>query len=84
MILNLDREPLGAGNEARPFGDCPALHHPIELEAQIVMKPTRGVLLNDVLVAFATTDAPSWLGSQVKFSLPMIDFKAQDAPLGMP
>ena len=82
VIFDLYRKPLGAGNEARPFGDRPALHHPTEFEAQIVMQPTRGVLLEDVLVAFATIEAPAWLGGQVKFSLPMVNFKAQDAPLG--
>jgi hypothetical protein len=82
VIFDLYRKPLGAGNEARPFGDRPALHHPTEFEAQIVMQPTRGVLLEDVLVAFGTIEAPAWLGGQVKFSLPMVNFKAQDAPLG--
>jgi hypothetical protein len=82
VILNLDREPPGAGNEARPFGDRPALHHPVELEPQIVMQLPRGVLLNDVLVTLATTEAPARLGRQVKLSLPMVDFKAQDTLSG--
>lgn len=45
------------------------------------MKPAGGVLLNDVLVAFATAELPARLGGQVKFSLSMIGLQAQNAPL---
>jgi hypothetical protein len=39
------------------------------------------VLLNAILVAFATTEPSARLRGQVKFSLPVVDFQAQDAPL---
>ena len=53
VVLDLDREALLAGNEARAARHCPALHHPAKLEPQIVMKAARRMLLNDELVPLA-------------------------------
>src|SRR6476659_5638337 len=46
MILDVNRKPLFAGNEAGPSRHRPALHHPIELKAQIVMQPRRRMFLD--------------------------------------
>jgi hypothetical protein len=47
MVLDMDREPLLTGIEARPLRDCPAQQHAIELEPEIVMQTARGMLLHD-------------------------------------
>ena len=33
VIFNVDREPLVGGVEARPAGDRPALHHPVQFKS---------------------------------------------------
>ena len=47
VILDMHRQALLAGIEARPFRDRPALEHAVELEAKIVMQAPRRMLLDD-------------------------------------
>ena len=47
MILDVHRQALVIGRQARTPGHGPALQHAIELEAQVVMQPARSVLLDD-------------------------------------
>ena len=47
VVLDMDRQALLAGIEARPFRHRPALQHPVELEPEIIMQPARGMLLDD-------------------------------------
>ena len=51
MVLDFDREPLLAGDEARAARHRPALQHAVELQPKIVMEPPRVVLLHDEAVA---------------------------------
>src|SRR5580693_3540216 len=51
MVLDLDREPLLAGDEARAAGHRPALQDAVQFEPEIVMEPPRIVLLHDEAVA---------------------------------
>jgi hypothetical protein len=46
MFLDLDRQPLDLGIERRTLGHRPRVQHAAELEAQIVVHPSRGMLLN--------------------------------------
>jgi hypothetical protein len=50
MVLDMDREPLLVGDEARPFRHGPALEDAVQLQAEIVVHPARGVLLDDVRI----------------------------------
>lgn len=47
MILDLDGEPLLAGDQARAASHCPALQHAADLEPEVVVQPAGGVLLDD-------------------------------------
>ena len=47
MILGAHREPLVGGIGARPFRHRPALEHTVGLEAEVIMKARRVVLLDD-------------------------------------
>jgi hypothetical protein len=51
MVLDMDGEALLVGDEARPFRHRPALEHAVQLQAEIVVHPPRGVLLDYVSVA---------------------------------
>ena len=51
VVLDVHGEALVVGRQARAPGDGPALQHAIELEAQIVMQPARGVLVHDEQIA---------------------------------
>src|SRR5262249_31406646 len=75
MILHLDREPLLAGNEARPASDRPALHDAVELEPQIVVQAARGMLLDDELVAFCPTRAATRLWRDLELALFSVDLE---------
>src|SRR5262249_5843996 len=46
MILRLDGEASRLGVEARPLGDGPALQHSVQLEAEVIVKTPRPVLLD--------------------------------------
>ena len=47
VILDLHREPLDGRIVARALGHGPALHHAVELEAEVEVEMTRRVLLDD-------------------------------------
>src|SRR5215471_2399737 len=47
MILDVHRQALVVGIEARSLRHCPAQQHAIELETEVVVHTPRGVLLND-------------------------------------
>ena len=47
VVLDLHRQPLDRRVEARPLGHGPALHHAVELEPEIEVQVTGGVLLDD-------------------------------------
>jgi hypothetical protein len=47
VVLDMHREALVVGREARAPGDGPALQDTVELEAQVVMQPARGMLVHD-------------------------------------
>src|ERR1700759_4061 len=59
MILDLHGKPLFAGIEAWSAGAGPALHNAIEFQPQIVMQPSRRVLLNDIAVPPGRPLAPA-------------------------
>src|SRR5438874_4912272 len=46
MVLGLHGEALGSGIEAWALGHRPALQDALELEAEVVMQPRRGVALD--------------------------------------
>jgi hypothetical protein len=46
MVLDMDREAFLAGDKARAAGHSPALQHAIHLKPEIVMEPSRVMLLN--------------------------------------
>src|SRR5262245_39258258 len=53
MIFDVNREPLFVGYQTGSFGDGPALHHTVEFKPQIVVQPSRGMLLDHELFAAA-------------------------------
>src|SRR5690348_7465968 len=51
VIFDMDGKPLFARDEARTFRHGPALQDAIELEAEVVMKPAGGMLLDYIGIA---------------------------------
>src|SRR5690242_4046628 len=51
MILDLDGETFVMGIKARTAWHSPAFEHPIQLQAEIVMQPVRGMLLYKIAVS---------------------------------
>jgi len=47
MVLDVDRQMLGAGLERHALRNRPALQHAVALEPEVVVEPTRVVALND-------------------------------------
>ena len=80
VILHLDGEPLLAGNEARPAGHRPALHHPVELEAEIVVQASRRVFLNDELIAGPARLDAARLGRHGEIALGAIGLQRHVSP----
>jgi len=76
VVLDADSEPLLAGNQARASRHRPALHHPLELEPQIVVQPAGGVLLDDVLIALGARLPPARLRRHVELALLAVDLQA--------
>ena len=75
MILDLHREPLLVGIEARAAGHRPALHDAVELQPQVVMQPSCSVLLNDIAVAARGPLAPARLKCHAELSLFAVSFQ---------
>src|SRR6516225_7488149 len=76
MIFHMDGKALLVRNEARAAGDRPALHHPVELEPQIIMQTPRGVFLDDELISLGSMRAPPWLRGHVELAFLAIYLKA--------
>ena len=47
VVLDLHGQPLGGGIERRPLGHGPGPHHPVDLQAQVVVVGGGLVLLDD-------------------------------------
>jgi hypothetical protein len=47
MVLDLDRQPSVVGIERGPARHRPGLEHPVQLQAQVVVQPGGGMLLDD-------------------------------------
>jgi hypothetical protein len=54
MIFDVNRKALVCRVEARALGDRPALECAVQLQAEIVMQPARGVLLDQIGMARGT------------------------------
>src|SRR5215831_1193499 len=76
MIFHVDCKALLARHEARAAGDRPALHHPVELEPQIVVQAPGGVFLDDELIALGSMRAPPRLRGHVELAFLAIYLKA--------
>src|SRR3546814_10582581 len=50
VVLGMDREAPVRRVQARALGHGPALQHAVELEAEVVVQPACGVLLDDEAV----------------------------------
>ena len=61
MVLDVHREPLVAGHQARAAGDRPARQRVADLEAEVVVQPPRRVLLHHEGVAVAAAVGPGRL-----------------------
>jgi len=72
MILHMNGEAPIGGVKTRTSCDGPALEHTIELQPEIVMEPTGGVLLHDEAVARALTDFGSRLRRLIEMSLALV------------
>src|SRR5262249_13884084 len=76
VVLDVDGETLFAGDQAWPARDRPALHHAVQLHAQIVMQPTRGMFLYDVAASLAAARFPARLRRDVEFAFLSVDLQA--------
>src|SRR5215470_19209176 len=76
MIFHVDCKALLARHETRAAGDRPALHHPVELEPQVIMQAPRGVFLDDELISLVSMRAPPWLRGHVELAFLAIYLKA--------
>src|SRR5262249_21712604 len=63
-------------HETGAAGDRPALHHPVELEPQIVMQTPRGVFLDDELISLGSMRVPLRFRGHVELALPAVYLKA--------
>ena len=61
MVLDVHRQPLVAGHQARAAGDGPARQRVADLEAEVVVQPPRRVLLHHEGVAVAAAVGPGRL-----------------------
>ncbi len=76
MIFHVDGEALLVRNETRAAGDRPALHHPVELEPQVIMQTPCGVLLDDEVISLGSMRAPPRFRGHVELALPAVYLKA--------
>src|SRR5258708_22241836 len=80
MIFHVDCEALLVRNETRAAGDRPALHHPVELEPQVIMQTPCGVLLDDEVISLGSMRAPPRFRGHVELALPAVYLKAHRSP----
>src|SRR5262245_49968980 len=76
MIFHVDGKALLVRNETRAAGDRPALHHPVELEPQVIMQTPCGVLLDDEPISLGSMRAPPRFRGHVELALPAVYLKA--------
>ena len=70
VILDGDRQPLFAGHKARPARHRPALQRAVDLEAEVVVQPSRVVFLDDeAMTALRPPCARAAPASATKFRL---------------
>lgn len=51
MVLGRHRQPLLAGDQARPLRHRPALQHAVHLQPEVIVQPPRRMLLDDIGIA---------------------------------
>ena len=83
MVLDMDRQALFARDQARPARHGPALHHPVELEPQIIVQPAGGVFLDDVAAALRARGAATRLRRHPEITLLPIDLQAHGSARGL-
>src|SRR5215467_12853643 len=76
MIFHVDGKAFFARHETRAAGDRPTLHHPVELEPQVIMQTPGGVLLDDELISLGSMRAPPRFRGDVELALPAVYLKA--------
>ncbi len=79
MILDVHGQALLARHQAWAARDGPALHHPVELEPEIVVQAARRVLLDHESVAFGAACLPARLRRDVEPSFALIRLQAHCA-----
>src|SRR5262245_39693660 len=72
MVLRAHRQPLVPRREAGAAGDGPAFQHTVELQAQIVMQPPRGMLVHHEQVATPALELAARLGGAREVALLMV------------
>ncbi len=75
MILDVNGETFVVGVKARAARDRPALHHAVELKAQIVVQPPGRMFLNDVAVPVARSFSAARLRRNAELSLFAVGFE---------
>ncbi len=79
VVLGVHGQAPLPGDKARAAGDCPALHHAVKLEAEVVMQAPRRVLLDDEAVALASRGRlAARLRRHVKLTLLAISLQTHD------
>ena len=80
VVLDRDREPLLARNQARAAGHRPALEHAVQRQPKIVVQPGGVVLLDDEDIAALDRLASLRLGGRFEVALASIGFKRHPSP----
>src|SRR5258708_25726352 len=76
MVFDVDWGGVLGGNGAGARGNRPALHHPVELEPQVIMQTPCGVLLDDEVISLGSMRAPPRFRGHVELALPAVYLKA--------
>src|SRR5262249_25489251 len=76
VVLDVDGQPLGLRPDGRTFGDGPALEDAVHLEAQVVVKPPGGMLLDDEEAPRPRPAAPEGLGGPIRIALAPVGLEA--------
>ncbi len=81
MIFDMDGEPLFARHEARAARDGPAFQNAVEREAKVIVKPARGVFLNDEEIVVLGPCPPARLRCFVEVAFLPVGFERHLRPL---
>ena len=84
MVFDMDGKALFGGVETRAARDRPAFHDAVEFETEVIMQPTRGMLLDDITVAAAGRLAAARLRGDIKFPFPAVYFERHVNQLACP